>query len=265
MELHNAAMHLGKKLLDRHWTNYLLRISKKDFIVKFVCISDALSRYWIDKGLPQERVETHHDAIDHLMYDNPLTKQEARVKADLPQDRFVVSYIGRLYENRGINDILELASCFTEQYFVVVGGPQDQSERFKNIAKEMGLKNIRFTGQVPHSDSPYYQYASDVLLALWSKDVPTINYCSPLKLFEYMASGRTIVAHGFPTIREVLKDGVNAIVIEPDSYESLEEGVERAIREKDDKLGKKAREDVFEKYTWAKRAEEILGFYHHEI
>lgn len=258
IELHNASMHLGKKFLDRYWTNYLIKVSQKNIVSKFVCISDALSQYWIGLGLPEKKVETHHDAIDHLMYENPLVKQEARKRVELPQDKMIVSYIGRLYENRGIGDILKLACELKALYFVVVGGPAERTEYFRSIASEKGLNNIVFTGQVPHSEVTLYQYASDVLLALWSKDVPAINYCSPLKLFEYMASGNTIVAHGFPTIKEVLKDEVNAIVIEPDSYEGLKEGVRKAINKQDNALGTQARRDVFEKYTWQKRAEDIL-------
>jgi glycosyltransferase involved in cell wall biosynthesis len=62
-----------------------------------------------------------------------------------------------------------------------------------------------------------------VLLALWSKKVPTINYCSPLKIFEYMASGRIMVAHGFPTIKEVIKHNKNGLLARPDDFNDLVE------------------------------------------
>lgn len=259
MELHNNRMHLGSRLLDRYWTKYIVRSAKKGFMRKIVCISDALTKYWIEQGISCSLVETHHDGFDDTLYSINASTETVRDKLGLPTDRVVVSYIGRLYENRGIDSVLRLAADYPHLQFVIVGGPNDQAVFYKQESKRQGIENIVFTGQVAHEATALYQQASDILLALWTKDVPTINYCSPLKVFEYMASGRTIVAHGFPTIKEVLTDEVNAILVEPESYSSLKQGLDRALKQNDlSRLGNKAREDAFTHYTWRIRAENIL-------
>ena len=56
---------------------------------------------------------------------------------------------------------------------------------------------------------------------IWTDKTNTMNYCSPLKLFEYMAAGRIIVGHDFPTISEVLTNNETALLVPPDSFEAL--------------------------------------------
>lgn len=260
MELHNNTLHQGYKWLDKYWKRYLLKVSETDQIKKLICISQALKDYWIEKGVPKEKLVVAHDAIDQKQFEKPLSVSEARVKLNLPQKTKIVTYLGRLYKNRKIESILELAKTYTDTIFLVVGGPDSRRDIYKEEAEKFDLENITFVGQVPHEKIIYYLYASDVLLALWSSEVPTINYCSPLKLFEYMAAGRTIVAHGFPTIKEVLTDGENALLVKPDSIEHLIEKTAEALNKTDaSEMPLKARELVLKEYTWQRRAEYILS------
>jgi len=139
---------------------------------------------------------------------------------------------------------------------MVVGGPESQSQYYKQIAEELKLTNIVFTGQVKHENVSDYLYVSDILLALWSSEVGTINYCSPLKLFEYMAAERIIVEHGFPTIKEVITHNQNAILIKPDSLENLIVKTGDALKLLDNYfMSVQPRKLVKEKYTWQKRVE----------
>ena len=108
---------------------------------------------------------------------------------------------------------------------------------------------------------PDYLYASDILLALWSSKVPTINYCSPLKIFEYMAAGRTIIAHNFPTIREVLENEMDSLLCEPDNFDSLRSSLNKALNDKKNSdYGLRARKKAFKLYAWDKRVSELIRF-----
>ena len=83
-------------------------------------------------------------------------------------------------------------------------------------------------------------------------------HTSPLKLFEYMAAGRPIVASDLPSIGEVLRDGENAVLVEPGNPQAFVAGLQRI---KDDtalagRLAAQAAEDVRD-YTWARRAERL--------
>ena len=83
-------------------------------------------------------------------------------------------------------------------------------------------------------------------------------YTSPLKLFEYMASGRPIVASDLPALREVLRPDENAVLVEAGDAEALAAGVARLLGDAAlaSRLAAQAREDVRE-WTWDKRAERI--------
>ena len=91
--------------------------------------------------------------------------------------------------------------------------------------------------------------------------LPTINYCSPMKIFEYMAAGRTIIAHDFPTIREVLQDGKDAILCKPGDFDSLKFALEKALTIKNHStMGKIARDKAFNFYSWDNRVSKLIKF-----
>ena len=122
------------------------------------------------------------------------------------------------------------------------------------------INNIFFTGPVAHVKVASYLSKSDILLALWSSKVPTINYCSPLKVFEYMASNKLIVADGFITVKEVLTHKENAVLVEPDDYDSLQNAFKSILNDKDFylSLGKKNCDLIKSTYNWERRSELIL-------
>jgi glycosyltransferase involved in cell wall biosynthesis len=142
---------------------------------------------------------------------------------------------------------------------MIIGGPDKQRLYYQKMAAEKELTNIEFIGRIEHKRIPDYLYASDVLLAIWSEKVPTINYCSPLKVFEYMASGRIIVAHSFPTIKEVLTHGETALLADPYSADDLLKKLQKGLSlEYPSTIAEQARLLAFEKYSWTIRAKKIL-------
>jgi glycosyltransferase involved in cell wall biosynthesis len=87
-------------------------------------------------------------------------------------------------------------------------------------------------------------------------------FTSPLKLFEYMAAGRPIVASDLPSIREILTDGRNALLVDPGNSQALTAAVRRL--EEDPALGgqlaRQALEDV-RQYTWERRGETLESLF----
>ena len=127
------------------------------------------------------------------------------------------------------------------------------------MACDKKINNIIFTGPKPYTLISKYLFASDILLALWSKKVPTMNYCSPLKLFEYMASGKIILAHDFITIREVIDHKKTGYLVNPDNISFLINALRDILSdEKYLHMGINARKLVFNKYSWNKRAKLII-------
>lgn len=257
-ESHNNNL-FSKKYADLLFKFLLKRLIKRDHFLLFFSISGELNKYWDHFfNFECKKLDYYHDGIDDKMFEKVIEKTEALKLLQIQNSKKKrVTYAGSLYKDRGIHNIVKLASDFPEVDVIVIGGPNGEIPELQQLAKEMEVSNIEFKGVLEHKQIPLYLYASDILLAFWSNKVKTINYCSPLKVFEYMASERLIVAHGYPTIKEVLNEG-NSILVDPNSYTSMKEGLYKAINMESDQIGKNSRKEVLAKYTWNKRAEYVV-------
>lgn len=211
-------------------------------------------------GVKKDNIIYEINAVDFTDFDIALSKEEARKKLALHQDVFLVVYTGHLYDWKGVDVLAGAAALLSEKFLVVfVGGTEPDIESF---AKKYGMhKNILIAGYRSHSEIPIWQKAADVLiLPNTAKDKLSMLYTSPMKLFEYMASKRLIIASKIPSVTEILNDK-NSILVPPDNTEALAEAIQKAqkgIFPATD-LAKRAFEDV-QNHSWSKRAKRILDF-----
>lgn len=253
-ESHNSYF-TKHKYLDKYYRFKFNRMIKNDSFKLFISISENLNKYWVENNISESKSIALHDGTS---LDDKVIKPRREFIFD-EESKLKVVYTGSLYEDRGIDRLLKLAKDFPKVNFLVVGGPDKNAELFNNKVKEDNLSNILFTGYVDHKYVSYYLSEADVLLALWSSLVPTIDYCSPLKIFEYMNSNKLIIADGFITIKEVLNNNENAILCAPDDYESLMHSLRDVINNPDKlNIGKNNKELIRSKYSWEKRVELIL-------
>ncbi len=159
---------------------------------------------------------------------------------------------------------LELAKQMPNVNFLWVGGTPELVAFWKNKLTEVGMTNVTMTGFVQHERIPLYQAAADVLLMPYSRSIEASSgqdiaeVINPMKMFEYMASGRAIISADLPSIREVLNDG-NAVLCEPAEIEKWKVAIESLLADEPRRLalGKQARIDVSQ-LTWLKREERIM-------
>lgn len=259
-ELHNDTLHYDSKILNEIWSRMFLRYTKSGIIKKVVVISEALKKIWTQKGVEPDRIFAYHDGFNPAHYREPLSKQEARKNLGARSEACLITYTGSLYKDRGIELILQAAQAIPHALFYIIGGPMEQVYYYSRLSKRYGIGNIVFTGRVDQKKVSQYLFASDILLLIFTDRVPTIDYCSPLKMFEYMASGRTILGHGFPTIQEVLKHGQDAVLVDPYDNDDFISTLKNLVGTHTDHLGDNARREAFAKYSWEKRAEAVAHF-----
>ena len=258
-EVHNNILHYRFKFLDVFLIKLLIASSKSKHLIKFITISGSLKNYWMNAGVPKSKILVLHSGFSTTEFQNPLSKTKARTITNLPINTKIALYTGSLIADRKIENILFLAERNKDVLFVIAGGPEKQMNHYKNLSIKQNLENLEFLGHIPHKSIPKYLFSADILLALWSSMVPTINYCSPLKVFEYMAAGRLILAHGFPTIKEILSDGVNAYVADPEDLNDLDVKFKKALIDKNTStISNMARKEAFEKYSWSVRTNNII-------
>lgn len=201
------------------------------------------------------------DAVDLELFGRDCTRQDARKQLGLSQNMFLSVYTGHLYAWKGIDTMLDAAQFLPRDVMIYcVGGIDDDISKFQNFKIKNGRKNIIFAGRKPHTEMPHWLCAADVLLLPNSgKEAISRLYTSPMKMFEYMAAGKPIVASRLQSITEILSEA-NAELVEADNPRSLAEGIMRLkndpIRAK--RLAEQAKKDVLQ-YSWEKKAENILN------
>jgi glycosyltransferase involved in cell wall biosynthesis len=205
------------------------------------------------------RVTVAHDASDPVSNPPPAPAVIHRNAECLN-----VGYVGHLYPGKGMEMIAALAPRLSSVTFHVVGGTDVDLARWRGRLSQ--ARNVFFYGHQPHQMTPQFIQAFDVLVAPYSKNVQGVggggnlaDWMSPLKIFEYMAAGRPIVSSDLPVLREVLTDGVNALLAEPDNVDSWAEALTTLARDRKlrARLGARAQTDFLAGYTWEHRARTI--------
>jgi glycosyltransferase involved in cell wall biosynthesis len=177
----------------------------------------------------------------------------------------VVGYAGHLYAWKGVDVLLEALARLPATRGLIVGGHEAEPDlaRTKSIADRLGLRErVTFTGLVQPARVAELLTQADVLVLPNPASAISTRYTSPLKLFEYMAAGKPIVSSDLPSIREILRDGVNALLVPPGDPSTLASAIERLL--KDSSLAARlarAALDEAPNYSWQRRAERLEALF----
>jgi glycosyltransferase involved in cell wall biosynthesis len=204
------------------------------------------------------------DAVDLERYRKLPAPGAARKKLGLPAGIFTAGYFGTLVAGRGVEQILAIAERSPDTQFLMLGGDTAAVTEWRNRAADR--RNVRWLGHLPNADIPLYQAACDVLLMPYQREVTiqgrgnTAEIMSPMKMYEYMAAGRLILASDMPAVRVALHER-NSILLPPDRIEAWVEALEAAKRKplQAKSLAARAQKDV-EPMTWRNRVRAILDF-----
>jgi glycosyltransferase involved in cell wall biosynthesis len=207
-------------------------------------------------GLSPERIIVARSAVDTDVF-KVLDKSEARAVLGLPAGATIAVYTGHLFGWKGVDTLAEAARLVPEIQIVFAGGIERDVARFRE--QYGSLPNITIVGFVPHEKMPLWQAAADVLVIPNSgKSKISRHYTSPMKLFEYMASGRPILASDLPSIREILTEETGYFA-DADDPSSFADALKRITADPNGAERKAAAARYFaEENTWTKRAQRIL-------
>ena len=232
------------------------QVSKK--LIRFVVISEALKKiYMKETAIPQNKYWVQHDASDvHV----ETEKNYREVGYDIQ-----VGYVGHLYKGRGIEIIVEMAKACPWAFFHIVGGNEEDIRNWE--AELQDVSNMKLYGFVSPAETVAIRLSCDVLLApyqnvvtIWQGKGNTVDYMSPLKVFEYMSAGKTILISDLPVLHEVLTDNETCLFCVPDKADSWIEALMkvRGQRELMLRLGQAAEKEFLLNYTWNNRAVKLL-------
>jgi glycosyltransferase involved in cell wall biosynthesis len=220
----------------------------------YVTITRALGESLVARFGARPHLETIPDGVrgDAI---TPVTAHDPRPPAGRP----VVAYAGHLYAWKGVDVLLEAIARVPEVDGLIVGGHDKEPDlaRVKGSADRLGISGrVTFSGLVPPADVSSLLSRADVLVLPNPPSAISSQFTSPLKLFEYMAAGRPIVASDLPSIREILTSGVDSLLVTPGDAEALAAGIRAIVSDRS--LGERlatAAALAVRDYTWDRRAE----------
>ena len=216
-----------------------------------VVITNAIKNKLIEVGISKDKILVAPDGVPLEAFDIPITKNEAREKLGLPEKKKIIMYTGSDIHWKGLSVLQNVSKELSDDYLVVFVG----NIKGKNNDKEF------FPGFQPYTKIPLWLKSADVLILTGNPNEDISKYyTSPLKMFEYMASGRPIIASDLPSFREMLSEK-NCLFVKDNKTEAFANAVKVFIDNSSfsDTITRQALEDVKE-YTWKKRAENILNF-----
>lgn len=261
------AHDLAKERTRTDWRRVVDEVMRRPAFRGLVAISRGLADAYLDAGAPPEKLRVFHDGVDLNRFTAELDRETARSRLHLSGADKVVCHVGNMSAGRGVDVLIRAQTGLSGVILMLVGGRTEEIERYRRQAVQSGVsERIRFVGYVSNKRVPLYLQAADVLVMAATADSPIASYTSPLKMFEYMASGRPVVATKLATIGEVLRHRENALLARPGDPDSLRESIQQLLADPllGERLARQAQADV-RQYGWARRAAAILAAFAHGI
>lgn len=234
-------------------------LAKQERFLGVITHSRYAADSYVNHGMSPKKILVAHNGVWPERFQNEIDKDKARKQLGLSFKGIIATYTGRVNVEKGLGKVLSLAKEFSSVTFLIIGSEGEGT--IEKRAKE--LANVKIFPWQSFEDLPPFLYASDILII-----PPTVkplkeigNTVLPMKTFLYMASKRAILAPSSPDLLEVLVDGKNAKLAEPDDLQSIYTAM-RALTEHPEirrQLGERAYHDVIS-HSWEKRAGHIKKF-----
>lgn len=222
-----------------------------------ICVSqpgkEHLVRTW---NVPPGKIVVFPNAVDvHQFRPRPETRTEVRAALGI-RDEPLVMFVGNFYEWHDVTTLLrafsQVLKTYPEARLVLVGDGEKRTAMAQRVADLDIGHAVHFTGLVAHGRVPRLVAAADIAVVPYPV-MPQDLWLSPLKLFEYMASGTSIVASAVGQLTDVITDGTNGLLVAPEDVTAMADALLRLIG--DDtlrlRLGRQAREDAERDHSWA--------------
>lgn len=216
----------------------------------YVTITAALARELEDRFGPRPHV--------HVVPDGGPDPATLAVPAFDARQPAVVGYAGHLYPWKGVDVLIQALAMLPDVAGLIIGGHPAEADRARAeaLAASLGVTGrVSFAGQLAPPDVLTRLAGATVLVLPNHASAISSRYTSPLKLFEYLAMGRPIVASDLPAIREVLTDGQTALLVPPGDAVALAAAITRVTT--DPSLARHLAAGALElapTYTWEARA-----------
>ncbi len=238
---------------------------------RVICLTTPMRDELVRWGVDPLRVSVEGDAVDLSRFTPMPDAASSRERWGVPEGVPVVGYAGSLVARntleKGVAELVDAFVLLKERGIrvagLIVGGPRERRLLEEQRARAKGLTEaeLRFHDKVPSTDVPSVLAACDVCVypAPPSPDAFFLRDTSPLKLFEYLASGRPTVCADLPPVRDVV-DASSVRLVTPGDTISLADGIAWVLEHTAEAATLAARgRAIVERHTWSERMRRIVG------
>ena len=199
------------------------------------------------------------NGTDPERYNNLPNPDKARKSLGL-KNGFTVGYTGHFYPGRGMDMLTAIAKLMPKINFLWVGGQEKDIAPWQAELKTQSIHNVTITGFIPNSRLPMYQAAADILVMPYGKKIEgssggnIARVINPMKMFDYLSTGRAIIASNIPVFHEVLNENI-AVFCDPGNMAEWISAIRKLSM--DDRLRLSMQRAAFEtakSYSWKNRA-----------
>ena len=177
-----------------------------------------------------------------------------------------IMYVGSFFTGRGIELILKIASILKNKNFLLYGKRENDFINYKYN----NLKNVKIFNLIKYNKVPSKLVNADLLLmpyalkniSIDTKKVDTSKFASPIKMFEYLASGKPIISSNLPVLKEILINKSNCLIAKNNSAEEWVKNIN--FLDRNTLLKKKIAKNglvTAAKYSWFQRANAVVNQY----
>ena len=219
-----------------------------------VAVSEELRQSLVALGLSPKKITVVPNGVDEMF----LAKDQTAA-GPARNGRVTIGFVGSLKKWHAIDF---LADCFRRlsqdpAYHLLVVGDGPMKKTMRKLAEELPGR-VTLTGAVKHEDVPRYIAEMDVALAPYPK-LETF-YFSPLKILEYMAMGKAVVATDIGQVKDMIQPDRTGLLVAPGDQNGFVDAVKQLSNDRNlrDRLGSQASSQVRQAHTWRHRARSIL-------
>jgi glycosyltransferase involved in cell wall biosynthesis len=244
----------------------LFRLADKSYIKSatlIAAVSEEIKKFILSHhpAVDARRIITNPNGVDTARFCNAPTR--IRETYDIPSSATLIGWAGNYRRWHHLDLLIRVFQRLKGDNccLVIIGtGPEDLARELQELSRKCPDARVIFTGPVPFDQMPAYLSACDILVSPQTTTVDGTFYQSPIKLYEYMAVGKAIVAARIGQIAEVIRDNQNGLLYEYDSEASLVRVLEKLIKDQHlrARLGVQARKDAVEKHSWDSRVAVLM-------
>ena len=233
----------------------------------FVVVSSLLKTYLVNRGIDESKILVNPNGVNFSIFRGRDTfdRERLRLAHKIPRGAFLLGYVGGMEPFRRLPEVIEQVAGLRRNgeediFLMIIGDGKDMPQVVEAIEKNRDVLDgwVSCLGWQPYERISEYIAMFDLAIFPF-----TNHYCSPLKLFEYLAMGMPTVGPDIPSVREVFEDGQHLFLVSQDGQDFCDIIIKlKNYPEIREKVARKGRQLVLNSFTWDHNARRVLSHIH---